>query len=138
MIFYFKKVSLLFSFVWMQWGKYTFQLERFYTKRKTSRIRTWNCTRTLLDRTHVNCILYSSKCCFLPFLFCCIIVVLYLWDSAWAIQRIPTWQGIDGFQISLHPCALGESSLGIGRVKTYEVDLPLCQKNPSDKKNTPL
>ena len=30
---------------------------------------------------------------------------------------IPTWQGLDGFQKSLHLCALDESSLSIGRVK---------------------
>ena len=33
-----------------------------------------------------------------------------------AIQWIPTQQGLDGFQKSLHPCALDASSLGIGRV----------------------
>ena len=33
-----------------------------------------------------------------------------------AIRWIPTWQGLDGFQKSLHPCALNESSLSIGRV----------------------
>ena len=33
-----------------------------------------------------------------------------------AIQWIPAWQGIDGFQKSLRPCALDESSLSIRRV----------------------
>ena len=37
--------------------------------------------------------------------------------TAGAIQWIPTWHGFDGFQKSLHPCALDESSLSIGRVK---------------------
>ena len=32
-------------------------------------------------------------------------------------QRIPTWQGLCGFQKSLLACALDESSLSIGRVK---------------------
>ena len=33
-----------------------------------------------------------------------------IWEhSARAIQRIPTWQGFDGFQKSLHPYALDES-----------------------------
>ena len=34
-----------------------------------------------------------------------------------AIQWIPTWQGLDGFQRSLHPCALNESGLSNVRVK---------------------
>ena len=34
-----------------------------------------------------------------------------------AFQWIPTWQGLDGFQRSRHPCALDESSLSIGRVR---------------------
>ena len=38
--------------------------------------------------------------------------------SARAIQWIPTWQGLDGFQNSLDPCALYESSLSIGRVNS--------------------
>ena len=33
------------------------------------------------------------------------------------IQWIPTWQGLDGFQKCLRPCALEESSPSIGRVK---------------------
>ena len=42
-----------------------------------------------------------------------------IWEgSGRAVQWIPTWQGLDGFQRSLHPSALGESSLSIGRVKT--------------------
>ena len=34
--------------------------------------------------------------------------------SARAIQRVLTQQGLDGFQKSLCPCALDESSLSIG------------------------
>ena len=37
--------------------------------------------------------------------------------SARAFKWIPTWQGLDDFQKSLHPCVLDESSLSIGRVK---------------------
>ena len=41
-----------------------------------------------------------------------------MWDySARAFQWIPTWQGLVGFQRSLHSCALDGSSLSIGRVK---------------------
>ena len=41
-----------------------------------------------------------------------------IWEySARAFQWIPRWQGLDGFQKSLHPCALDESSKSIGRVK---------------------
>ena len=36
--------------------------------------------------------------------------------SAIAFQWILTWQGLDGYQEYLHPCALDESSLSIGRV----------------------
>ena len=40
-----------------------------------------------------------------------------IWEySARAIQWIPTWQGLDGFQKSLRSCASEESSLSIGRV----------------------
>ena len=40
-----------------------------------------------------------------------------IWEcSARAFQWVPTWQGFDGFKKSLHPCALDESSLSIGRV----------------------
>ena len=40
-----------------------------------------------------------------------------IWEySSRAIQWIPTWHGLDGFQRFLHPCALDESSLSIGRV----------------------
>ena len=43
---------------------------------------------------------------------------ILIWEySARAIQWIPTWQVLDGFQKSSHPCALNESSLSIGRVK---------------------
>ena len=35
------------------------------------------------------------------------------------IQWIPTWEGLDDIQISLHPCALGKSSLSIGRGNVY-------------------
>ena len=46
-----------------------------------------------------------------------------IWEySARAFQWIPTWQGLDGFQKSLHPCALNESSLSIRRVKWYVQD----------------
>ena len=34
-----------------------------------------------------------------------------------AIQWIPTWQGLDGFQQSLRPCASAESSPSIEKVK---------------------
>ena len=45
-----------------------------------------------------------------------------IWEcSARAIQWIPTWWGLDGFQKSLHPCAVDESSLRTGRVKLYKV-----------------
>ena len=37
--------------------------------------------------------------------------------TARAIQLIPAWQGLDGFQKSLRTCALDESSLSIRRVK---------------------
>ena len=38
-----------------------------------------------------------------------------IWEySARAIQWISTWQGLDGFQKSLRPCALDESSISIG------------------------
>ena len=41
-----------------------------------------------------------------------------IWEySARAFPWVPTWQSLDGFQKSLHPCALDKSSLGIGRVK---------------------
>ena len=44
--------------------------------------------------------------------------MVFIWKySARAIQWIPTWQGLDGFQRSLCPCALNKSSLNIGRVK---------------------
>ena len=40
-----------------------------------------------------------------------------IWEySVRAIQWIPTWHGLDGFQKSLCPCALDEDSLKIGRV----------------------
>ena len=40
-----------------------------------------------------------------------------IWEySVRAIQRIPTWHGLDGFQKSLHSCASDESSLSIRRV----------------------
>ena len=41
-----------------------------------------------------------------------------IWEhSSRAIQWIPTWQGLDGFQRFLRSCAFDESSLSIGRVK---------------------
>ena len=40
-----------------------------------------------------------------------------IWEyTARAFQSMPTWQGLDGFQKSLHPCVLDVSSLSIGRV----------------------
>ena len=43
-----------------------------------------------------------------------------IWEySTRAVQWIPTWQGLDGFQNSLRACALDKSSLSIGRVKLY-------------------
>ena len=42
-----------------------------------------------------------------------------IWEfSSRAFQWIPRWQGLDGFQKSLHPYALKENSLSILRVKT--------------------
>ena len=38
-------------------------------------------------------------------------------STAWALQFIPTWQGLGVFQKSLHPCALDERSLSIWSVK---------------------
>ena len=47
-----------------------------------------------------------------------------LWEySAKAIQWIPTWQGLDVFQKSLH-CALGESRPSIGRVNLFNLAQP--------------
>ena len=43
-----------------------------------------------------------------------------IWEnSARAIRWIPTWQGLNGFQKSLHPCALDESGLSIRWVKIW-------------------
>ena len=43
---------------------------------------------------------------------------VFIWEyTAGAFQWIAIWQGLDGFQKSLHPCALDESSHSIGRVK---------------------
>ena len=40
-----------------------------------------------------------------------------IWEySARAIKWIPTWQGLDGFQKTLRPCPLGESSPSTVRV----------------------
>ena len=49
-----------------------------------------------------------------------------IWVLIWkystrAIQWIPTWQGLDVFQKSLHSCALDESSLSIGRVNERNI-----------------
>ena len=41
---------------------------------------------------------------------------------------MPTWQGLDGFQRFLHPCALDGSSLGIGGVNPCESELLFCIK----------
>ena len=44
--------------------------------------------------------------------------LVLIWEySSRAIQWIPTWHALDGFQKSLHPYDLIESSLSIGRVK---------------------
>ena len=54
-----------------------------------------------------------------------------IWEySARAIQWIPTWKGLDGFQKSLCPCVLGKSSLSIGRVN------PTLSLEISTNKNT--
>ena len=45
--------------------------------------------------------------------------------SARAIQWVPTWQGLDGSQKSLHPCAFGKSSLSIRKANSGEL-LFLC------------
>ena len=43
-----------------------------------------------------------------------------IWEySVRAIQWVPTWQGLDGFQKSLRICALDESSLSIVRVNSF-------------------
>ena len=43
-----------------------------------------------------------------------------IWEySGRAIQWIPTWQGLDLFQIFLHTCAWDKSSFSIGRVKSH-------------------
>ena len=40
--------------------------------------------------------------------------LLLIWEhSVRAIHWIPTWQGLDGFQKVLHPCALDKSNLSI-------------------------
>ena len=45
---------------------------------------------------------------------------VFIWDySVRASKWIPTWQGLDGKQKSLHPCALDESSLSNERVKKF-------------------
>ena len=43
-----------------------------------------------------------------------------------ALQWIPTWQGLDDFRISLHPCALDESRLSIGKVDVRKGHAILC------------
>ena len=46
--------------------------------------------------------------------------MVLIWKySVRAFQWIPTWQGLDGFQKSLRPCPLEESSLSIGRVNAH-------------------
>ena len=45
---------------------------------------------------------------------------ILIWEySVRAIQWIPMWQGSNGFQTFLRPCALDESSLSIGRVNQF-------------------
>ena len=47
-----------------------------------------------------------------------------------AIQWIPTWQGLDSFQNSLHPCSLDKSSLSIRRVNYTDLDNRLIRLSP--------
>ena len=43
--------------------------------------------------------------------------LVLIWEySARAIQWIPTWQGLDGFQKSLRPCALDKVGLALERL----------------------
>ena len=43
-----------------------------------------------------------------------------IWEySVRAIQWVPTWQGLNGFQRFLRLCTLDESSLSMGRVKPW-------------------
>ena len=45
-----------------------------------------------------------------------------IWEySAIAFEWIPTWQGLGGFQKSLHLCTLDESALSIEKVNEYSV-----------------
>ena len=47
-------------------------------------------------------------------------LVVFIWEySARANQWIPTWQGLDGYQKSLHPCAFDKNSLSISKVKAW-------------------
>ena len=51
-----------------------------------------------------------------------------IWEySVRTIQWIPTWQGSDCFQKSLHPCALGNSCLSIVRVNPYPANHNNCR-----------
>ena len=46
--------------------------------------------------------------------------MVLIWEySVRAIQWVPTWQGLDGFQISVSLC-LDQISLSIERVNTFE------------------
>ena len=47
--------------------------------------------------------------------------VLIWMHSVRAFQWIPTWQGLEGFQESLRPCALDKSILSIWRFKGFNV-----------------
>ena len=54
--------------------------------------------------------------------------------SSRAIQWIPTWQGLDVFQKSLHPCALDKSSFSIGSVnRKFPLDLRMPPQWHSQK-----
>ena len=49
-----------------------------------------------------------------------------IWEYRYSgrpVQRIPIWQGSDGFQKYLHHCALDESSLNIRRNSLYLIDV---------------
>ena len=55
------------------------------------------------------------------------------WYSAKAIQWIPTWQGLDGFQKPLRPCGLDESSLNIERVNVIKRYDPISNSQVPNK-----
>ena len=56
--------------------------------------------------------------CFIVLVWLIVILIFpggLIFLSGRAIPWIPTWQGLDGYQRSLRPCALDKSSLSIGR-----------------------